>query len=522
MLFRSLGDAEASQAPLRELTLPQDGTVLPLSPNTKPPNTPSPDTLPPMAPSPASAATWLRPDDEHRMEHSQPAQSAPAIVAAPPDRPVNATTAPSTLLQRMTDAESEPADATLASDRKSHVSGVALLGVDPPTLAAATPHHVTSAPVIQPRTKPLDQTNAASDAEPITASTFNPTPLETIWPVQRRSDALADSLPPLQPRLNEGVPLAGALPPVNNPGAAIVIVQRALQQVATGQPTDSPVELVAPRRPRPSLGPSTDSSSMVSHNRSDALGRVMMDEVSADTVQRQPVASTAMAQTEMAQTAMVQPAMVQTGIGPLPADLWRLIGQTPPDPVAQPSMADLRPSRRDLAGTMGDSGASTVETPGNVADKVYPTATTTQAANALPVQLQTLGQQTPVRRLPKSPSLSPSLEAQSALGDITLAQTAPSPPFATLPVSMRAEPDQAPDLATYLQAAPFIQRQLAVPTSEADGAIATAPPTISATEPASDEEGQASAPVDVDELAHQVYAHLKQRLRIEQEWLRRM
>lgn len=76
-------------------------------------------------------------------------------------------------------------------------------------------------------------------------------------------------------------------------------VRDSLSKVAASQPTDSTVELVLPRRPRPATA----------------------------VIQRQP---------------MPQPTTVPTEIGELPGDLWELIGKRPPENKQQSTINSER------------------------------------------------------------------------------------------------------------------------------------------------------------------------------------
>lgn len=90
-------------------------------------------------------------------------------------------------------------------------------------------------------------------------------------------------------------------------------VEAILRQVDAARPTDSRIELVTPRRPRPTLA-------------------------------RQPEAGSQTPSAPRRQnTATPPPATpVPTEIGPLPADLWTLLGETPPASTAPPPPVIMR------------------------------------------------------------------------------------------------------------------------------------------------------------------------------------
>jgi len=93
------------------------------------------------------------------------------------------------------------------------------------------------------------------------------------------------------------------------------IVRSALQDVHTAQATDSGIEFIPPRRPRPVSHPAG----------SYAPVREKVDppaETAQATVQRQADSSP--------QNEIVEPGVVPTEIGPLPEDLWKLVGAESP------------------------------------------------------------------------------------------------------------------------------------------------------------------------------------------------
>ncbi len=120
-------------------------------------------------------------------------------------------------------------------------------------------------------------------------------PLETVWNVERRA-----TVPPSSGlKSNPTLPLEAPPVPVN--------VQRVLSETTPGQPTDSRVETLAPRMPRPVL-PARPAD--------------------RERIQRTPEEPAA------PKPPSVEAEIVDSAVGPLPADLWRLIGEQPP---ARPS-----------------------------------------------------------------------------------------------------------------------------------------------------------------------------------------
>jgi hypothetical protein len=97
-------------------------------------------------------------------------------------------------------------------------------------------------------------------------------------------------------------------------------VQQKLAQVQPGQPTNTPVELVLPRRPRPAPPPKA---------KGDGLN-----------IEDTPAPKAANPQTRSPEGN--PPTEIATDIGPLPADLWTLVGKEPPpetavSPASKPS-----------------------------------------------------------------------------------------------------------------------------------------------------------------------------------------
>jgi len=120
-------------------------------------------------------------------------------------------------------------------------------------------------------------------------------PLETVWNVERRA-----TVPPAAGlKSPPTLPLEAPPVPMN--------VQRVLSETTPGQPTDSRVETLAPRMPRPVL-PARPAD--------------------RERIQRTPEEPAA------PKPPSVEAEIVDSAVGPLPADLWRLIGEQPP---ARPS-----------------------------------------------------------------------------------------------------------------------------------------------------------------------------------------
>ncbi len=141
-------------------------------------------------------------------------------------------------------------------------------------------------------------------------------PLQTAWPVTRRKPAEVE---PSQSQ--EKSPEEHPLYPLELPSDESVKlekVERILEEVEAGQPTDSRVEIITPRRPRPPLPPRPI------HREPEPVEESVQKEQLAEPPAKKPKAKAARA-----------PEMIETGIGPLPSDLWGLIGQPVPQPRAE-------------------------------------------------------------------------------------------------------------------------------------------------------------------------------------------
>jgi hypothetical protein len=181
----------------------------------------------------------------------------------------------------------------------------------PPTDAPMSPPQLASLPsatVAPPETEWM----AATQPDPVPGG---PLALEAVWPVQR--------LPAVTTSTDAPTPAAGAptgfVAPVEAPPPVLTdTVRQQLETTHTARPTDSKVDILMPRRPRPVL---RSSAQTVETTGVGTLLQRQLDET----------ASTAPAASEQ-QLDATQPALVPTEIGPLPADLWQLIGAQPPAP----------------------------------------------------------------------------------------------------------------------------------------------------------------------------------------------
>jgi len=273
-------------------------------------------------------------------------------------------------------------------------------------------------------------------------------PLEEVWPVQRRA---VETEPPPPP--DSGRPAVQRKPASSEPSAADV--HQALQTVAPGQTTDSAIELIMPRRPRPTAPPPVQRAE-------EKVERPFTPPVDQWPVSDGPAThpsliAAAAARAEAAPPAVAVPApavqrqadsaptgaptMIPTPIGDLPSDLWTLIGQKPPGRKQAPA------------------------TTGGLAPASRPDVQRAIAAAEAP----------PPRPVGAEPATA--LARQPAAPAATL-------PFAPLPLQPRVDSGSAP----------AVQR-------EESGEVT----------------GPAEAGIDLEQLSEQVYNEIRRRLAVEWE-----
>lgn len=164
---------------------------------------------------------------------------------------------------------------------------------------------------------------AGEEAEPpLSQPVLQSVPLEAAWPVERHGRLPADTgLGP--PTLLEATSNRLSQP-LAHEQAHTDTIRTVLQRVASGQPTASSIELIGPRRPRP-LGASVTALPQVTQ-----VGDMATSEQTLPPPMPQPSPS------QLGQASHSKDTLVQTQIGPLPADLWSLLGQPLPAAGEQP------------------------------------------------------------------------------------------------------------------------------------------------------------------------------------------
>ena len=174
----------------------------------------------------------------------------------------------------------------------------------------------TAAPVGEERPQEADELSEAA------------LPLQDVWPVQRLS--LGDGYTPLS---------SGKVTPVQRgpfprsetaesvPAQLNESVLNQLENVQTARPTESSVHVIKPRRPRPRAKRTQGTADAETTGEGSPPDQGLVQRLlrPPGEAQEQHVDHG-----NAAPDATVQPSLVPTEIGPLPADLWSMIGESPP------------------------------------------------------------------------------------------------------------------------------------------------------------------------------------------------
>jgi len=161
-------------------------------------------------------------------------------------------------------------------------------------------------------------------------------PLQAVWPVQR---VIAPAMP-METPLGEAI-----LSDTDNDHATVTRepassylseqARQKLDTIQTGRPTDSKIDVVAPRRPRPVQPKSIEASRVVSAPNAPS------GQQATPNVQHSVEPSMRNEQTYN----IAQSTLIETEIGALPSDLWPLIGEKPPLPTQHPGVSPAPSSR---------------------------------------------------------------------------------------------------------------------------------------------------------------------------------
>lgn len=414
-----------------------------------------------------------------------PSSSESAAVPAPEAQPPVSTRgfhpAPAERLPliRPTDSIQGAAGPTLpfaapAAGQPTNPAGAAMETTPPAQANLANPQ--PSSPAADPlhaQAKADTRGERAPQAQDETlAEMAQPFPLESAWPVEQIPPLSTQPAAQTQPAVHQ----PGASAPVTQPPALAEPIRRALQSVTPGRASDSSVELITPRQPRPAASkPAESQRGQPAANESKTQAAPETAEAKTSTPSAAPLSPPA------------QPGLVQTEIGPLPADLWTLIGQPIPaqQKPAQTRTAEARPPQtRPIQATDEAPAASTV-----------PSAPTSPAprAESLPA-------------FSNSPSGIPTGHASEPPAGQSHAAT-PAP--ITVQRSVVVEDVSVEPAA-----------EQTGPAAESAAADQPAPAGASASQPANQTPAPTNA-LDLDELARQVYAELRNRLQMDWERIRR-
>ncbi|MGD2077234.1 MAG: hypothetical protein PVH18_02565, partial [Chloroflexota bacterium] len=190
-----------------------------------------------------------------------------------------------------------------------------------------------------------------------------PLPLEAVWPVEKKKPR-----PPAAPK-----PAKPTVQRKTSGGETVgEDVHEAIKDVMPGQYTDSAIELITPRRPRPAARPPKVSRQADEEppdegpvqSLDEGPGLTAKEPAAPAAIDRSPVE----AATE--QRAPSEPRMIQTEIGALPSDLWRLMGEQPPAPRPGPPAPQSRPTttQRKATDARLDAAARAAESQTMVAE----------------------------------------------------------------------------------------------------------------------------------------------------------
>lgn len=450
-------------APLQQQVLPAEptlpaGTVLPASPEETPPpglpaseaswpvSTASTEPLRPAASAPAANPPEPRPgpiqaDAQSPALHQATIQRAapgrvdtlleaedrPAAVEASDDSrpaPGDLPAAPATEKLPITPASSaarapQPAGTVRASSTGAGLS----TAVTPGNAAPGNSQALTA--VRDDESAPAG--NEFEAAQPA-GSAGQPLPLQAAWPVQISPSAVP-GIPLDQGWHDEqdGFPaetFAGEAPtvlsaranaPAPNPQAQHMI-QAALQTVKTGQPSESSVELIPPRKPRP-----LPAGQAPWQDRGAVPASPLPAVAPGAPLQRQPDPGPA-------GEAVRDMEAIPTEIGPLPSDLWELIDEASP---ARPEL----PSALPFTPPTGQPAGWATETP-PAAETPAAGMPASAAPAGVPPGLQKTQPAPPVSALPSQPT---------GTGAATLVQRQPeATPAPQVPAAAEEQPTSPP------------------------------------------------------------------------------
>ncbi len=282
-----------------------------------------------------------------------------------------------------------------------------------------------------------------------------PMPLESVWPVERRTTIQS----------SRGKPVAAPDPHPTQSGPPTLEkpyeddIQQYLSDLTPSGKTDSSIDFVTPRRPRPVPLPEKGGHEPA------------VRESDTETIARTAQAGATQPETPPPAKG---PRIIETDIGPLPSDLWELIGDTAPPTFDEGTPEEANDTVSATSPTPQANWPSAPSQDSPTMPEIRTANAATQLPNPQVVQRTSIRDQS---RQPRTP------------------QTEVSP-----------TPSEAP------------QRPSGGRGSEQE---AQAPPPVSEPEEseAPQEESETAPDLDMDELARQVYQTIKRRMRVEKDRL---
>ena len=419
---------------------------------------------PPAAQQPDAAASARPPRTAMAAPAAAAAESAASETPAPPAAAEPAQIDPDGLAESLTPLAAGPMLPPAPIELAEAPARRTPLGqAEGPTRPASVQPRAQSA--IEIRVPVPEATTREVAAAPAATPQMAP-PLQDVWAVQRLPQpARTVSGTAAVPAADRDVQLPRSAPePV--PDQIVDVLGR----VPAGRPTQSTIEIIPPRRPRPLPGvrQSRRPQQQPRPVRAQQPAAALVAEAAAPPEPALLAPETAQPTSPFARAVAAPrtlpaqkpatpgavpataPRTVETEIGALPADLWELIGETPPTPQS--------------------------------------------VARKLPVESRT-------------PASKPA--------PVPVAQTQPSAPGPTLQRTTISTTAQAPTRAT---------------ATQQSGPVQTSTQQAPASEPAASEPGDAAEPetestgepeVDVDKLARRIYTEIRRRLAVEWERARR-
>lgn len=339
--------------------------------------------------------------------------------------------------------------------------------------------------------------------------------LEQVWPVQRAAlsdvgdSANGEDIQQANEVSDPEVPPALPYDAVLSQEEAHQLRTR-LNSTPTVQRTESTVDIVLPRRPRPmkqgmpSIATQEDSTTASVQQVSSPVQRTK--QAPANATETTITGTESSAENVFRQNNAAESELVETAIGPLPSDLWRLIGDKPP--------LQTTPSAQSQSNQPRDSHSPSVDSSSSIIQSQSPVQRQENRVE------QESAKSLPVGQIVQESGKEPYQENQAIQND-----------WEIIPQNQTNANGQA-DSSTTGENQLLVQMPKAnvqKKTNETRPAILmrerVSPPagndqaTLSTVSNATDKQTQTDTPVNIESLAQQVYGHLKRRLIVERERL---